>query len=182
MFQEVNMDSKLVANYLSSLKEKCGLTYEIISEKSQRSVSTVKNLCSGKSEDPRLDTVAPVIYAMGGSLDEMYTGRTKDDVKATSITSIKEIYEHQLSEISKMSETHISNIRSHYEQHRQDFKDNVEKRLADKLEIIEQQKEHIKTLKKEGMIKLGFAFLCVAILITILILEVMNPSLGWIRY
>lgn len=176
------MDSKLVAKYLVALKEKTGLTYETIAENSGRSLSTVKNLCSGKTEDPRLDTVAPVIYAMGGSIDEMYTGKSKDAVKESSIASIKEIYEYQLSEVSKMSETHINNIRAHYEQHRQDFKDNVEHRLADKREIIAQQEEHIKSLKKEVFHSKISTIICLAILITLLIAEVMNPSLGWIKF
>ena len=128
------MDARLVAKYLTALKEKSGLTYEAIAEKSGRSESTVKNLCSGRTEDPRLDTVAPVIYAVGGSIDEMYTGKTKDAVKEISISSIKEIYEQQLLETAKMSETHINNIRAHYEQHRQDFKESFERRLADKRE------------------------------------------------
>lgn len=169
------MDAKLVAKYLTTLKEKSGLTYDAIAEKSQRSVSTVKNLCSGKSEDPRLDTVAPVIFAVGGSIDEMYTGKSKDAVKEISITSIKEIYEQQLLEMSKMSETHISNIRAHYEQHREDFKDGMEHRLADK-------DAHIKTLKKENLHWKIFAISCLAILIALLIAEVMNPSLGWIKF
>lgn len=176
------MDAKAVAKYLVTLKEKSGLTIEAIAEKSGRSEATVKNLCSGKTEDPRLDTVAPVIYAMGGSIDEMYTGQSKDAVKEISISSIKEIYEQQLLEMAKTSEAHINNIRAHYEQHRQDFKENVEKRLADKREIIEQQNEHIKTLKKEGLTTKIFALLCVAVLITLLIAEVMNPNLGWFRY
>jgi transcriptional regulator with XRE-family HTH domain len=85
------MDAKLVANYITTLKEKSGLTDEIIAENSGRSVATVKNLRSGKTEDPRLDTVAPVIYALGGSIDEMYTGK-KDAAKEISIASIKEMY------------------------------------------------------------------------------------------
>ena len=176
------MDSKLVANYLSELKEKSGLTYEAIAEKSGRSESSVKNLCIGKTEDPRLDTVAPVVYALGGTLDEMYTGKSKDAVKETSISAIKDIYEHQLSKITQMSETHISNIRAHYEQHREDFKDNVEHRLADKREIIEQQKEHIKSLKQELRSTKIFSVICIAILVGLLILEVTNPSLGWIKF
>lgn len=176
------MDARLVSNYLTTLKEKTGLTYEIIAEKSGRSVSTVKNLCLGKTEDPRLDSVAPVTYAMGGSIDEMYTGSSKDAVKEISIASIKEIYEYQLSEVTKMSETHINNIRAHYEQHRQDFKDNVEHRLADKREIIAQQAEHIKSLKRENLHSKITTVVCLAILITLLIAEVMNPNLGWLRY
>ena len=176
------MDARLVAKYLSALKEKSGLTYEVIAEKSQRSEATVKNLCSGKTEDPRLDTVAPVIYAVGGSIDEMYTGKSKDAVKEISINSIKEIYEQQLSETAKMSETHINNIRAHYEQHREDVKENYEKRLADKKEIIEQQEKHIKTLAKENLSSKIFSWICVAILVALLIAEVMNPNLGWFRY
>lgn len=177
------MDAKLVAKYLTTLKEKSGLTYETIAKKSERSESTVKNLCSGKTEDPRLDTVAPVIYAMGGSIDEMYNpGKSKDAVKEISISSIKEIYEQQLSEMAKMSETHINNIRAHYEQHRQDFKENVEKRFADKREIIAQQEEHIKTLKKENLTSKIFTIICVVVLVGLLIAEVMIPNLGWLRY
>lgn len=169
------MDARLVAKYLTALKEKSGLTYEAIAEKSGRSESTVKNLCSGKTEDPRLDTVAPVIYAMGGSVDEMYTGKSKDAVKEISINSIKEIYEYQLAETSKMCETHINNIRAHYEQHRQDSMENYEKRLADK-------NEYIKSLKKENLTTRLFAIGCAAVLVILLIAEVMNPSLGWLRY
>ncbi len=186
------MDAKQVAKYLTALKEKSGLTFEAIAEKSQRSESTVKNLCSGKSEDPRIDTVAPVVYAMGGSLDEMFTGK-KDAAKEISISSIKEIYEYQLAEFAKMNETHINNIRSHYEQHRLDSIENYEKRLADKREIINEKDEHIKTLKKEHdehtkTIKKEkqFAFLCavvcIAVLVGLLIAEVMNPNLGWIKF
>ena len=175
------MDAKLVSKYLISLKEKSGLTIEAIAEKSQRSESTVKNLCSGKTEDPRLDTVAPVIYAMGGSVDEMFTGK-KDAVKEISISSIKEIYEYQLAEISKINETHINNIRAHYEQHRQDTIENYERRLADKREIIAEKDQHIMSLKKEKLTRTIFAVACVAILVGLLIAEVMNPNLGWLRY
>ena len=161
------MDAKLVANYLTTLKEKSGLTYEAIAEKSDRSVSTVKNLCSGKSEDPRLDTVAPIIYAIGGSIDEMYTGK-KDVTKETSIASIKEIYEYQLAESTKMSETHINNIRSHYEKHIEDLKENFDKLIKEK----SSQVNFFKALACAGL----------TVLVGLLIAEVMNPSLGWLRF
>lgn len=162
------MDAFLVAKYLNTLKNKSGLTYEAIAEKSQRSLSTVKNLCSGKTEDPRLDTVAPVIYALGGSIDEMYTGKSKDEIKEISISSIKEIYEQQLTEMAKINETHINNIRAHYEQHREDFKESYERLIKDK--------------KNEATLFKILAGIGFAILIGLLILEVSNPNLGWIRY
>ena len=169
------MDARLVAKYLTTLKEKSGLTYETIAEKSGRSESTVKNLCSGKTEDPRLDTVAPVIYAVGGSIDEMYTGKSKDAVKEISIASIKEMYEFQLAEYRKTEETHINNIRAHYEQHRQDFKESHEQQLQYK-DLL-----YIEKCKEARLFKIlaGVGF---GILIVLLILEVANPNLGWLRF
>ena len=91
------MKAELVAEYLTALRLKNDLTFEAIAEKSKRSVSTIKNLCTGKTEDPRLDTVAPIVYAMGGSIDEMYNpDKSKDEIKETSVLAMKDIYENQL--------------------------------------------------------------------------------------
>ena len=170
------MKAELVAEYLTALRIKNGLTYEAIAEKSKRSVSTVKNLCTGKTEDPRLDTVAPIVYAMGGSIDEMYNpDKSKDEIKETSVLAMKDIYENQLAAIKESYDEQISNIRGHYEQHHQDLVDNFEMRLADKREIIEIQ-------KRESRASKIVAWVCGAILILLLIAEVMNPNLGWLRY
>ena len=170
------MKSELVAEYLTSLRMKNRLTYEAIAEMSNRSESTVKNLCTGKTEDPRLDTVAPIVYAMGGSIDEMYNpDKSKDKIKETSVLAMKDIYESQLNAIKESYDEQINNIRSHYEQHHQDLVDNFEKRLADKREIIEMQ-------KKEHFLSKSVAWACGAVLVLLLIAEVMNPNLGWLRY
>ncbi len=177
------MQAELVAKYLNELRLKTGLTFEAIAEKSQRPLSTVKNLCNGKTEDPRLDTVSPVVYALGGSIDEMLNpGKSKDTMKEVSVVSLKESYEFQLSVIKETSEEHIHNIRTHYEQHHEDLKENFEKRLSDKRELIESYKEHIKTLEKECRTSKISFWVCVAVFITVLIAEVMNPNLGWFRY
>ena len=170
------MKAELVAEYLTALRLKNDLTFEAIAERSNRSVSTVKNLCTGKTEDPRIDTVAPIVYAMGGSIDEMYNpDKSKDEIKETSVLAMKDIYENQLNAIKESYDEQISNIRGHYEQHHQDLVDNFEKRLADKKEIIEMQ-------KKENTASKIVAWVCGAILILLLIVEVTNPTLGWIRY
>ena len=175
------IDSKIVIKYLVTLKEKSGLTYEAIAEASRIPESTVKKLFSGKVENPGLDTILPIMFVLGGSFEEI-TGKSKDEVKEFSISSIKEMYEFQLAEHRKTEEAHINNIRSHYEQHRQDSIENYEKRLADKREIIKEKDEHIKTLKKENLISKILAGVGYAILIGLLILEVSNPSLGWIQF
>lgn len=171
------MDARLVAKYFTLLKEKTGYTIEFWADKANGSVSTLKNLLSGKTEDPRIATIAPYIYAAGGSLDEMYIGERKESDNE-NVHLIKEMCEHQV----RMSEAHINNIRSHYEQHRQDVKENYEKRLADKMEIIEQKEKHIKSLERENLSSKIFSWICVAVLVALLIAEVMNPNLGWLRF
>lgn len=151
------MQAELVANYLSALKEKEKLTYKAIADLSKLSESTVKNLCLGNTPDPRLDTVAPVVYALGGSIDEMYCPE-------------------KFKKKSAGCDEHI------HKQHHDDIKDSYEKRLADKKEIIESQREHINTLKKENLITKIALCVCVVVFITVLIAEVMNPNLGWFRY
>ena len=170
------MKAELVAEYLTSLRIKNGLTFEAIAEKSKRSESTVKNLCTGKTEDPRLDTVAPIVYAMGGSLDEMLNpDKSKDEIKETSVLAMKDIYENQLNAIKESYDEQIKSIRTHYEQHHKDLVDNFEKRLADKRELIELQKKEHKTSKI-------VAWIFGIILVSLLIVEILNPNLGWIRY
>ena len=177
------MDAKVVAEYLSDLKVKTGLTYEAIAEKSNRSESSVKNLCLGKSDDPRIDTVAPIVYALGGSMDEMLNPKkSKEEIKASSVIALKDSYEYQAHLFKEANEMHINNIRAHYEQHHEDLKDNFERRLADKRELIESYKEHIKTLEKSVRTGKIAIWVCVVAFILVLIAEVMNPNLGWFRY
>ena len=177
------MKAEKVAEYLNYLRQKSGLTFEAVAEKAKSSESTVKNLCYGKTEDPRISTVAPIIYAMGGSLDEMYDPeKNKDEMKETSVAALKDIYEFQIAALKETNEEHIGNIRSHYEQHHADLKENFERRLADKKEINEMQSAHIKTLEKECRHSKILSWLCIAILVSLLIAEVMNPNLGWLRY
>ena len=171
------MDAKLVSNYLFPLKEKTGISYEEIAQRRQMSESTVKNIILGKTEDPRISSVAPIVEELDGSLDEMILGKKKDAAQENT-QLIKEMCENQV----RMSETHINNIRAHYEQHRKDSIDNYEKRLADKREIIEEKEKHIKSLKKEMMYSKIFSLVCVGILVALLIAEVMNPNLGWLRF
>ena len=177
------MDKQLVAKYLKSLKDKTGLTYGAIADKSQRSESSVKNLFLANVDDPRVDTVSPIVYALGGSMDEMLNpGKSKDELKEVSVAQIREMYEVQIITMKETNEAHINNIRSHYAQHHGDLKENYERRLADKRELIDTKDAHIKTLEKECHSYKVFSWICILVLVSLLIAEVMNPNLGWFRY
>ena len=169
-----NIDSKIIIKYLISLKEKSGLTYEAIAEASGIPESTIKKLFSGKVENPGLDTILPIMNVLGGSFEEI-TGKSKDEVKEFSISSIKEMYEFQLAEQRNTEETRIMNIRADHEQHRNDVITNYERLLSEK----ENQNKIFKKLAIMGLI---FGCIGLSILIGILIFEVMHPNLGWIRF
>jgi hypothetical protein len=124
-----------------------------------------------------------VVYALGGSMDEMLNPKkSKDELKETTVIALKDTYEFQANLLKETNEIHIGNIRSHYEQHHEDLKENYERRLADKRELIETKDAHIKTLERECLHSKIFSWICVLVLVGLLIAEVMNPNLGWFRY
>ena len=55
---------------LKELKKRSGMTYEEIAEESKTSLSTVKNIFSGKCE-PLASTLYRIVKAIGGSLDDV---------------------------------------------------------------------------------------------------------------
>ena len=171
----------MLLTYLNTLKDKGNFTFEGISNLSGVPEATVKNIFSGKTSDPRFETVSAIVVAMGGSLDAVYCGN-KEDAENESAHALKEIYEFQLSAFKENNEEHIHNIRAHYEQHHNDLRENYEKRLADKRELIDSYIDHIKTLKTEFLISKIALCVCVIVFIGVLIAELANPELGWFRY
>ena len=177
------MPTETLAKYLNAKRVEKGLTYEAVANESNLPESTVKNLLTGKTDDPRINTAVPIMKAVGGSFDEMlYPEKAKSDRTDSSVIALKDMYEHQISIIKETHEAHVHNIRSHYEQHHEDLKENYEKRLADKRELIESYKEHIISLKQDcrsSRIAFGIS---IAVFVAVLIAEVMNPELGWFRF
>lgn len=160
-------DEKFIAKYLTRIIKEAGNNYEIVAEKSNTSEATVKNIASGKTENPGILTLAPIVYAANGSLDVM-CGKTKEDIDDKTKKLIEEMSQFQFDEYRKTEEEHINNIRAHYEQHRIDTISNFERLIKEK----DKQISFFKILACVGLV----------ILIGLLILEVANPNLGWIRY
>ena len=176
------MPLETLAKYLNAKRVEKGLTIEAVAAVSKVAESTVKNLCSGKTENPQMETIIPVMEAVGGSFDEMLHPERKGEANEASVLALKDIYEFQIATLKQTNEAHIANIRAHYEQHREDVKENYERQLADKREIIDSYKEHIGTLKKENLISKIALGVCVAVFISVLIAELLNPNLGWFRF
>ena len=154
----------MLINYLNALKTKGNFTYETISNLSGISEATVKNIFSGKTEDPRFETVSALVSAMGGSLDAIYSATKKEDVEANSVITIKETYEQRIVEMKEYYEQRIKDIKEHYEE-----------RLADK-------KEHIATIMLDKKwFRIASVVSVLALILVFLFIEFMTPGHGWLQ-
>lgn len=154
----------MTPTYLNTLKTQGNFTLETISNLSGVPEATVKNILSGKTEDPRFETVAAIVKAMGGSLDAIYNATKKEDVEANSIITLKETYEERLKE-----------TREHYQQRIADMKEHYEERIA---EI----NEHIATIQLDKRWFRIATCICAFALVVLFIVEILTPGMGWFRY
>ena len=150
---------------------------------------TIKNMLNGKTKNPGVENLNPVCEELGVPIQQVLRQSEKTEIENrgikvddASVLALKEIYELQMSNVKETSEAHINNIRAHYEQHHEDLKENYEHRLADKRELIDSYKEYIKNLEKECKHNKIAFWICICVFVAVLIVEIMNPNLGWIRF
>ena len=178
---------------LNKLRKDKNVTFSNMKDDISVPEGTIKNILLGKTQNPGGDTMNKICKYLGIPVESAYIPINPDAIKThfenqgikedeVSIVALKEIYEHHEVILKETTEAHIENIRAHYEQHHNDLKENYEKRLADKRELIETKNEHIKMLEKECRHAKIFSWICVSVLVALLIAEVANPSLGWLRF
>lgn len=154
----------MIPAYLNTLKSQGNFTFETISNLSGVPESTVKNIFTGKTEDPRFETVSAIVKAMGGSLDAVYSVAKKDDVEANSIIALKETYEQRLKEKDEHYQQRIADMKEHYE------------------ERITEINEHIATIQLDKRWFRIATCICAFALVVLFIVELITPGLGWFRY
>lgn len=154
----------MLTNYLNALKNKGNFTYETISNLSGIPEATIKNIFSGKTEDPRFETVSAIVASMGGSLDAIYSATKKEDVEANSVIALKEAYEQRIKEINEHYQQRIADTKEHYE------------------ERINEINEHIDTIQVDKRWFRIATCICAFALVVLFIVEILTPGLGWFRY
>lgn len=154
----------MLIDYLNALKTKGNFTYETISNLSGIPEPTIRNILSGKTEDPRFETVSAIVKAMGGSLDAIYSAAKKEDVEANSVITLKDAYEQRINEINEHYQQRITDIKEHYE------------------ERITEINEHIATIKLDKRWFRIATCICAFALVVLFIVEILTPGLGWFRY
>ena len=154
----------MLINYLNALKIKGNFTYETISNLSGIPEATVKNVFTGKTEDPRFETVSALVLSMGGSLDAIYSAAKKEDVEANSVITLKEAYEERLKEMKEFYQQRLDDTKEHYE------------------ERITEINEHIATIKLDKKWFRIATCICAFALVVLFIVEILTPGMGWFRY
>lgn len=156
----------MLTNYLNALKTKGNFTYETISNLSGIPEGTVRNIFSGKTEDPRFETVSAIIISMGGSLDAVYSAAKKEDVEANSVITLKEAYEDRIKEINEHYQQRIIETKVHYE------------------ERITEINEHIATIQLDKKWFRIAMCICALALVVLFVAELIIPGIDWkgIRY
>lgn len=117
--------------YILALKDAGNFTFEDMANVSGIPLSTVRNICSGKTPDARFGTIAKLVISMGGDLNELIGYERKKEIEVNSTVSLKETYEMRISDIINSYETRITDIKNLCETRIADVKCCCETRIAD---------------------------------------------------
>jgi transcriptional regulator with XRE-family HTH domain len=135
-----------VRNYINALREAGSFTLEDISNISGIPLSTVSNICNGKTPDARFGTIAKIVIALGGDLNEIIGYEKKKEIEMNSTVSLKETYEMRIADMIKSYEERIEDIKELCEKRIEDVRQCCEHRLADAKVNYEERLSDIKAL------------------------------------
>lgn len=136
--------------YILALKEAGNFTFEDMANVSGIPLSTVRNICSGKTPDARFGTIAKLVISLGGDLNELVGYEKKKEIEVNSTVSLKETYEMRISDIINSYETRIEDIKALCEIRIDDIIKCCETRITD----LKQNYEEIIAVYKEILQKL----------------------------
>jgi len=80
----------MVKDYLATLKNAGDYSWAEISNITGLPESTIRKVFSGETADPRFDTVAKIVIAMGGDLSDAISNTKKKEIEVSSTISLKE--------------------------------------------------------------------------------------------
>ena len=131
--------------YILALKEAGNFTLEDMANVSGIPLSTIRNICSGKTPDARFGTIAKLVISMGGDLNELIGYEKKKEIEVNSTVSLKETYEMRIADIIKSYETRIEDIKALCETRIADVQKCCDTRIAD---LKQNYEERISEYKK----------------------------------
>ena len=88
----------MVKDYLATLKNAGDYSWAEISNITGLPESTIRKVFSGETADPRFETVAKIVIAMGGDLGDAISNTKKKEIEVSSTISLKESCDQRLAD------------------------------------------------------------------------------------
>ena len=132
-------DPTRLSRYLNKLKDSHQFTVDSMGTQSFTSKDTVKNLLNGKTKNPRLDTIAPVIYYSGGSFDELFYPEGYESRIEASTKALKEMYETQSATQQESFDSQIADLKAINDKTIADLTDAHKQEICDLTEAHKQE-------------------------------------------
>ena len=88
----------MVKDYLVNLKNAGNYSWSEISNLSGIPEATIRKIFSGETADPRFETVAKIVLAMGGDLSDAISNSKKKEIEVSSTISLKESCDQRLAD------------------------------------------------------------------------------------
>ena len=133
-------------DYILALKEAGNFTSEDMANISGIPLSTIRNICSGKTPDARFGTVAKLVISLGGDLNELIGYEKKKEIEVNSTVSLKETYEMRIADITKAYELRIEDYKNFCELRISDIQSCCDVRVADLRQNYEERLAALKEL------------------------------------
>jgi transcriptional regulator with XRE-family HTH domain len=86
----------LVKEYLNTLKKAGNYSWADIANLSGIPEATVRKVFSGETADPRFETIAKLVIAMGGDMNDAMDNKKKKEIEISSTITLKESCEMRL--------------------------------------------------------------------------------------
>lgn len=133
--------------YILALKDKGSFTAEDMANISGIPLSTIRNICSGKTPDARFGTIAKLVISLGGDLNELIGYEKKKEIEVNSTVSLKETYEMRIADLIKSYEARLEDMKNFCELRISDVQECCEIRIADIRKNYEERLEEQRSLK-----------------------------------
>ena len=197
MNQQLNNEVNYVL--LNAARIKLGWSMEKTAEECDVPFQTTKNVLTGKTRNPRSDTLSKLASGLGVNQEDLYKkadnnvieeviedmeNKVIENQKADniSVNSLIEMYEYHISTMKESHDKQMKDIKEYYEgyvaelkKHNAESNEHYERRLADK-------REHIETIQLDKKwFRLASVFSVVAFLGLFFFIEFMTPGHGWFR-
>ena len=197
MNQQLNNEVNYVL--LNAARIRLGWSMEKTAEECDVPFQTTKNVLTGKTRNPRSDTLSKLASGLNVPQEDLYKKADNNMIEEVietmknevidnknadniSVNALTEMYEYHIATMKETNEEHIKNIREHYERHIAELKEHIsetkehyEKRLADK-------REHIETiLLDKKWFRLASVVGVCALLGVFFFIEFLTPGHGWFR-